>query len=162
MLTGCKESKQSYNGQVSVKSSPQKSEDLVINMVKNLLQNKKILLYGAFHIEERFIYGIAKKLGIEKDQLVFLKDYKKNKGVSLKHLQWNPRYAGVMVGPTPHHTQETGNYSSVVSMFQIEEGYPPCQVIQNFSGKIKVSKTAFDIALHKLVSRIIKQQIQNY
>lgn len=46
-----------------------------------------------------------------------------------------------MVGPMPHSTESKGDYSSVISAIENEEGYPP--VIRMGKNTLKITKSDF-------------------
>ena len=114
----------------------------------------KVLVLGASHLPERYMHGIAKSLGLEKEQLDLRTDYAKNKRLDLDRLRYSSPYSGILVGPIAHKVVGLGDHTSVVQKLREEEGFPPAVEIRTASGQLKISKTAFRGALRTLLTVI--------
>lgn len=102
----------------------------------------KIVVVGESMASEDALLAVAKKLGFEKGRFVFYLSYEDLKSKSFKHLQYNPQYSLILVGPTPHKGKAmAGGYSSIIDSFENQDGYPP--VIRMGSNNLKITKTGF-------------------
>ena len=117
-------------------------------------RKQKIVIVGFLHFNKEVIYTIAGELGIDRKQIEIFDDYKKLKKKSFRHIQNNPRYIGILISQIPHHTKDTETYNSATTQMTKEQGFPPCEIIQNLSGKLKATKTSIKIALMHLLVRI--------
>lgn len=93
--------------------------------------------------------AVAHKLGLEKNRFDFYLEYDDAKTFNFKKIQWNSTYTAVLVGPMGHSGAGKGNYSSVISAIESEEGYPP--VIRLGSNELKITKTNFKNKLMELM-----------
>lgn len=118
------------------------------------LDHIKILLIGASQIDNKEIFGIAKKEGISKNNLFLETDYNKIKNFNFDNLRFNSTYDGILIGPIPHKVSGVGDHSSIISKLEKEEGFPPFQVVYTNSGELKITKTSFRDALKKLIIKI--------
>ena len=55
-----------------------------------------------------------------------------------------------MVGPMPHSGSGKGNYSSIISALESEEGYPP--VVRLGSNGLKITKSDFKMKLEEALA----------
>ena len=111
----------------------------------------KIVVIGQSEVKEEMLKQIANKAGIDKNRFEFCLDYEQTKSYNYRKLQYEPLYRVVLVGPTPHKTEGTGESSSVIAEMENGEGYP--RVIRLMAGeKLKITKTNFKNALADLLS----------
>lgn len=108
----------------------------------------KILIIGDSNVKEREIYGIGKKLGLEKARFELELGYNENKNYEYKKLRYNTDYRLILVGPLPHKTIGNEGYSSVITMLEQESYYPKVVRLTN-SNELKITKTNLKEALTK-------------
>lgn len=126
---------------------------LDILKVNNYLQrNKKILIIGGSETKESHLRGKLKSMGFvfEKDQLEFVLDYDDVKSYSSRIIQWDSKYAGIIVGPCPHKAKDTKGYSSFIEQMKTEEGYPHIEEARDKSGALKISNASIFDAMMKM------------
>lgn len=113
-------------------------------------KNGKIVIVGESKVSENDLKGIIKELDLDKDRFEFCLDYKEAKTFNYKKMQWNPSYCLVLVGPMPHSGYEKGEYGSVISALENEDGYP--RVERLGTNELKITKSSFKIALEKMMA----------
>ena len=64
-------------------------------------------------------------------------------------MQWQPTYSAVLVGPMPHSGTTKGDFSSIKSAIENEEGFPP--IVRLGTNGLKISKSDFRIKLQELI-----------
>lgn len=86
---------------------------------------KKILVIGEVNFKEAQLNGFLKSVNISKERLEFKTGYHAFKQKSLRSYQYNDNYALILVRAMPHSTKDMGNFSSIISAMEREEGWPP-------------------------------------
>lgn len=114
----------------------------------------RILVIGATGVDSNKLIGIAKSLGVMKDQIDFMLDYEKNKRFDIDSLKFSSPYSGIMIGPIAHKVIGLGDYSSMIQKVQKEEGFPPSVEIRTEAGELKLTKSSFKKALEKILDQI--------
>ena len=109
----------------------------------------KIIVIGQSNAKKNDLLAVAHKLGLEKNRFDFYLEYDDAKTFNFKKIQWNSTYTAVLVGPMGHSGAGKGNYISVISAIESEEGYPP--VIRLGSNELKITKTNFKNKLMELM-----------
>lgn len=104
-------------------------------------KNGTILVVGDSRAKEKDLLGIAKEFGIDKDRLELYLNYEDGKKYDFRHIQYNPNYSVIIVGPMPHSGVSKGQYSSVIEMLKNEDGYPP--IVKLGSNELKITKSSF-------------------
>ena len=118
-------------------------------------KNGKIIVIGQSNVKANVILKIAQELGIDKNRFELYLNYDSAEKFRFQKIQWQPHYSLVMVGPMPHSITGKGNYSSMISALESEEGYPP--VIRLGENDLKISKNNLRSTLEKMIkSNIIK------
>lgn len=113
--------------------------------------NGKIVILGASEVQEKVLFGIAKTIGLSKGRFELCLDYEAIKHYNFRKLQFAPSYRVVLVGPMPHKTAGSGNFSSAIESMKNEQGYPI--VIELKAGtEIKITKNNLREALVQLVN----------
>lgn len=108
-----------------------------------------IVVLGKSDVDKETLLSVAKKLGIDKSKLKLCIEYKDTKKFNIKIMRYNSDYAVVICGPTPHKGISTGEYNSIISHLEQEEGYPH---VERLGGKsLHISKSNFKNALEKLI-----------
>lgn len=110
----------------------------------------KIVVIGQSEVKADVLLSIAKKLGVDKKRFEFYLDYEDAKTFNFRKMQWQPSYSLIMVGPMPHSGAEKGDYRSIISALEAEEGYPP--VVRLGSNSLKITKTDFRNKLEEVLS----------
>ena len=117
------------------------------------LKSGTIIVIGQSDVGADVLAAVAKKCGIDKKRIEFYTEYEDAKTFNFGKTQWNPNYSLIMVGPMPHSTESKGDYSSVISAIENEEGYPP--VIRMGKNTLKITKSDF----REKLENVIKDQL---
>lgn len=120
-----------------------------------VFKSGKIIIIGYTDVKAEVLMSVAKALGIAKDRFEFYLEYEDAKKFNFRNIQWQPSYSAVLVGPMPHSGASKGDYSSVISAIESEEGYPP--VIRMGSNALKITKSDFKCKLQEMISAGIIQ-----
>ncbi len=117
----------------------------------------KLVIIGDSAVKKDILIGIAKNLGISKDRLVFHLSYEEAKRFQCNSMQYNPGYSVVIFGPVPHSGKAKGDYGSIISEMENQEGYPPIirMKYNSNSNELKITKSSFREQLGKLIERKI-------
>ena len=106
-------------------------------------------MIGQSDVKAEVLLSIAKKLGLDKSRFELHLDYDDAKNFNFRKTQWQPSYSLIMVGPMPHSGFGKGDYSSIISAIESEDGYPP--VVRLGSNGLKISKTDFRAKLEEMM-----------
>lgn len=117
------------------------------NMV---IRDGKLIVIGQSEVGKEQLIGVAKNLGFSKDRFEFYLNYDDAKNFDFRKTQWSSQYSCILVGEMPHSGKIKGNYRSIISALENQEGYPP--VVRIGGKKLKITKTSFREALEYLVS----------
>ncbi len=110
--------------------------------------NGDIYILGNLRIRDDIIYQIFKELGIDINRVKIIKEYNNLKNYNFSRFQYNTSVRLIFVGPMPHSTKDKGEYSSIITKMEQEEGYP--KIVRLVSeGSLKVTKTNLKEALIK-------------
>lgn len=109
----------------------------------------KILVIGQSDVKLDILLAIAKKLDLDKNRFEFHLQYDYAKKFRFSKIQWDPTYSVILVGPMPHSGGAKGEYGSIISAIEHEEGYPP--VVRLGSGSLKITKNEFKTKLQDLL-----------
>lgn len=110
----------------------------------------KIVVIGQSDVKEDALLAVAKSLGINKSRFEFHLEYEDAKMFNFRKLQWAPTYSLVMVGPIPHSGAVKGDYSSIITAIESEEGYPP--IVRLGSSTLKITKSDFKVKLQEMLT----------
>lgn len=111
----------------------------------------KILVFGASQVPAEHLRGIAKNLGLEKNQIEFMTDYEQNKRFDFDNIRYNSPYGSILIGPNAHCMVGVGDHASVIQKLTKEEGFPHIEEIRTETGELKITKTSFKSALSRAV-----------
>lgn len=111
----------------------------------------KIFVIGGTELTEKVFNAVAKDFGIASDRFEYCLGYKEAKKFDCRKLQWRPDIAAVMVGPMPHSGSGKGDYSSIITALEKEEGYPP--IVRLGTNELKITKSGFRNALNELIEK---------
>ncbi len=119
---------------------------------------QKILVYGGQNNKkDKLVLHAKKNFGLNEDYFEFVLDYTKIKSHAERIRPGEGKYIGILIGESPHKTTGTEDYSSLITKFENEEGYPYTVRVSCEGGKLKMTKTAFAKALWKLIQHLQAQ-----
>lgn len=124
---------------------------LIQTSVYQVYKTGKIIIIGQSEISKEVILSIGKKLGISKDRFELYLEYEDAKRFNFKKTQYAPSYSLIMAGPIPHSGVDKGDYSSILSSIENEQGYPP--LIRLGTSGLKITKTDLKNKLKEAVER---------
>ena len=124
-------------------------ELLGIEEEDEILRDGKIIVIGQSEVEREKLAAVAKNLGIEKDRFEFYLNYEDAKTFDFKKTQWSSKYSYILVGQMPHSGYSKGDYSSVITAIEREDGYPP--VVRMGTSGLKITKSSFRNTLKYLL-----------
>lgn len=127
------------------------ANDLLAKNDYEVFATGKIFVAGASAVTEDVLRGIAKRFGIGTDRLEFCLGYEEAKKFNYGKLQWKPEYAAIVVGPMPHSGDSKGDYSSIITALEKEQGFPP--VYRMGTNELKITKTGFRNLLNELIEK---------
>lgn len=111
---------------------------------KNSFQVTKqgqIIVVGYSDVKQKHLEGVIKEVGLDKDRFEFYLDYDDGISNKVRSWQYNPKISAIMVGPMPHSGEAKGDYGSVISALEQEDGYPP--VVRLGKNGLNISKSDF-------------------
>jgi len=114
--------------------------------------HKKILVIGGEELGVNIMQGIAKTYGFEKKDLEFV-EYDKAKDFT-DRIRRDGRYSGIIIGSIPHSTSSNEGHSSPVERFKNVIGMPLTIDARSKSGKLKVTKESFRLALCEICQNL--------
>ncbi|EJR75571.1 hypothetical protein IK7_05325 [Bacillus cereus VD156] len=110
----------------------------------------KILIIGGNEVKPQDILGALKSLGIPKEQVELCLGYDKAKKYQYSKLQYNPKYRIVLFGPIPHSVAGKGEYSSIITYLESEEGFP--RIVRLTANKeLKMTKSSIKFAVNEFL-----------
>lgn len=122
-----------------------KEESIIYN------DNAKVLIIGDLSISKDKVYGIAKSIGFDKEQIEIVDDFSVIKTYDIKKLQYNYNYCGIIFGPIPHSSKSAQGDSSMITHVENKEGYP-YNVRATANGKLKITKSSLSMGLSEIYS----------
>ena len=142
-------------------------EALELLGLSNLLQHDysykpyrtgKIFIVGQSDVRKNQLLGVIKELGFDKNRFEFCLEYDEVKRFNFSKLFYKPENTLVLVGPMPHKTVGSGDYSSAIAAIEQKEGSP--NVIRCGNNSLKITKQSIRDALQKaLASGIVVPDI---
>lgn len=124
-------------------------EDQTPSTDPRLNHRLSIVVIGASRVEGQVLIGIAKRLGLEPEQLDLRLDYAAIDKSLIDHLRWNPSVAGVLCGPVPHSA--SGATTDPIALLDRDE-FPPLVRLEPRAGGLKISKDSFRRGLGELLN----------
>ena len=125
-------------------------QDLLGEAENNWALQGKIIVIGASAVKIEDLLGVAKNLGVSKSRLEFCLDYEDAKKYDFKKTQYRyDLYACILAGPMPHKGKATGDYSSILTALEEQDGYPPVERMG--LDNLKISKSSFAASLGKMI-----------
>ncbi len=110
-------------------------------------KNGKIIVIGASKPSQENLEIAAGKLGISKTRFEFFLEYDASVRFAFRKAKWSTQYSAIMVGPMPHSGTSKGDYDSVISALEHDEGYPPVIRMGTTPGQLKITTSSFVNAL---------------
>ena len=108
-----------------------------------------IIVVGYSDVKQKHLEGVVKELGLDKERFEFYLDYVDGITRKVKSWQWNAKISAILVGPMPHSGEAKGDYGSVISALEQEDGYPP--VVRLGKNDLSISKSDFKDKLMDLL-----------
>lgn len=112
----------------------------------------KILVFGESRARLPQLKGVIKQLHLDFERFEFHLEYNDIKTFDFNKLQWSSSYAAILIGPVPHSGLGKGNYGSIISALEQEDGYPPIVRLEDANG-LKITKSSFEKALTGLLEK---------
>lgn len=109
----------------------------------------KIIVIGQSEVKPETLLSIAKQLGLDKNRFKLYLNYEDAKTFNFCKMQWQPTYSLVMVGPMLHSGSGKGNYGSIISALETDDGYPP--TVRLGSNGLKITKSDFRVKLKEMI-----------
>ena len=106
-----------------------------------LTKEGKIIVVGHSDVKQKHLEGVVKELGLDVDRFEFHLDYDDGISKKVKYWQCNPNLSAILVGPMPHSGEAKGDYSSVITALESEDGYPP--IVRLGKNELSISKSDF-------------------
>lgn len=134
--------------------------DVLLNLMglSNMLPSKtminrkgKIVVIGQSSVKLNKLLAVAKELGFDKNRFEFCLNYNEAKTFPYKKMQYSQKYSAVLVGAMPHSVKDKGDFSSMITAMEKQDGYPP--VIRMGSNELKITKTGFCNCLKNLLEQ---------
>ena len=98
----------------------------------------KILVFGALAGKEKDYVLAAKKMGIDKNNIVFVSDYDQLKRYDTAKLEYSTEYSDIIYGPAPHKTAGMGDTSSLLAKIKKEPTRDPRLTIVSANGALRL------------------------
>lgn len=109
----------------------------------------KIIVIGQSEVDKKKLEAVAKNLGIDKNRFEFCLNYEDAKTYNFQKTRWSDAYSAILVGQMPHSGKAKGDFSSIISAIEEQDGYPPIYRIG--LSRLKITKTAFRETLENLI-----------
>lgn len=108
----------------------------------------KLLIAGGSFLKKDHILKVLKKLGIDKNRVDFILDYNELKSFRWNDLQYSWKYSDVVFGPCPHSAIGKGDFGSIISRMEKDDGWPnPIKASAN--GELKFTQQSLIKALEE-------------
>ena len=122
---------------------------LGVSSVDSVAQKGIIVVVGDSEVSKQCLLAIGKECGISKDRFEFCLSYDEAKRFNFKKTQYSDRYSLIMIGPMPHSSYGSGDFSSALSALRNTEGYPP--IVTLGAQSLKITKSNFKNTLEQLI-----------
>lgn len=109
----------------------------------------KIIVIGDSKVPERVLLAVARDLGPSKARFEFELDYTAAEKYDFKKTQWKRKYSAILFGPVPHSGKAKGDWGSVISGMEKEEGFPT--IVRLGTNELKITRNSFQTALRGLI-----------
>lgn len=109
----------------------------------------KIIVIGQSEVPKEKLASVANNLGIDKERFEFYLNFNDAKYFNFRKTQWSDSYSAILVGEMPHSGKAKGEYSSIISAIESQEGYPP--VVRVGTKGLKITKASFKYTLEYLI-----------
>lgn len=112
-------------------------------------RTSKILVFGALSGKVSDYQMVAKKMGIQSDNLEFAVDYDKLKHFNTTILRDSMEYSDIIYGPAPHKIEDMGDTYSLVAAIEREPEHYPRLIKAVANKELKITITNFKESLRK-------------
>lgn len=109
----------------------------------------RILVFGDLAGKKNVFQGVAKSIGIPKDNIEFINDFKELKRINVTKLRNSSNYSDIIYGPTPHSQVGMGDVSSLLADMRNNPSVYPRIIEATANNQLKISKTEFEKAIRK-------------
>ncbi len=109
----------------------------------------KVVVLGQSSISKTDMLVSAGKMGFDKSRFEFHLDYDEMKNMRIDNYKYKDYYCAILAGPMPHSGTGKGDFTSIITALENEEGYPP--VIRMGENGLKITKSGFKKALQCLL-----------
>ncbi len=123
--------------------------DLLGEVVVSWRQDGRIIVIGQAAVSKEHLLGVAKEFGLDKTRFEFCLEYNDAKSYNFKRTQYNQDYSCILAGPMPHQGNATGDFSSILTAIENQEGYP--RVVRMGTNELKITKSSFRSTLQYLI-----------
>lgn len=142
-------------------------KDLIYKAIENrepVIKTKKIAVIGdrPNGCSENDLRRAAEMVGLKNTSCLEFYGFEEAKRMVMKNkFKNNTDYCAIMIGAIPHKGRSTGEYSSMLTMLQHEEGYPKIVELRSSIGKLKLSTSSLQNGLRSLWAEGIKVEDAN-
>ena len=109
----------------------------------------KVVVLGQSAISKTDMLVSTGKMGFDKSRFEFHLDYDEMKNMRIDSYKYKDCYCAILAGPMPHSGTGKGDFTSIITALENEEGYPP--VIRMGENGLKITKSGFKKALQCLL-----------
>lgn len=109
----------------------------------------KVVVLGQSSISKTDMLVSAGKMGFDKSRFEFHLNYDEMKNMRIDNYKYKDCYCAILAGPMPHSGTGKGDFSSIITALENEEGYP--HVIRMGENGLKITKSGFKKALQCLL-----------
>ena len=121
------------------------TEDILFDRLR-----AKILIIGQLAIDKSNFQKLLKENKIDIDRVEIVGEYYDTVSYPWDRLRYNDKYSDVILGPMPHSGIGKGDYASVISRVQNEEGFPNVILASaDATGGPKLTKSSLKAALEQ-------------
>lgn len=125
-------------------------ELLGLNEIEEQLCDGKIIVIGQSEVSKEKLAAVAKNLGITKDRFEYYLNYEDAKKFDFRKIRRNDKYSYILVGQMPHSGRAKGDFSSIITALENQDGFPP--VVRMGTNGLKITKSSFRKSLETLIS----------
>lgn len=110
----------------------------------------RIVVIGESKLSKSDMLLSAGKMGLSKDRFELFLRYEDAKTLDVRKYQYKDSYAAILVGPMPHSGSGKGDFSSIITRMEDDEGYP--RVVRMGENDLKITKSGFQKTLQMLLN----------
>ncbi len=114
----------------------------------------KILVIGHSKCRVKDLIGVAKSLGITRDQIDYVTIYSDIEKHDFHALLGSCKYRIILAGPMAHNQKGVGDYDNMILRLEVDDNYPPTKRVVNSRGSLEITKTSFKMALQHVLEEL--------